>query len=135
MTGRRPTNASYTHIAPKERQAKALELRKAGLTYQQIADTLGYGSISAAEKAIKSGLKTLIREPAEELRALELERLDKMLASHWKAVLNGHVRSTEVVLRIMARRAALLGLDAPKDTRFSGELGIRQYVGIDPEAV
>ena len=133
--GEKVAQTPRQRVQTRERQARALELRKAGLTYQQIADTLDYGSISAAEKAIKSGLKTLIREPAEELRALELERLDKMLASHWKAVLNGHVRSTEVVLRIMERRAALLGLDAPKDTRFSGELGIRQYVGIDPEAV
>ena len=135
--GAHPPNAPYTQIPPKERQAKALELRKAGMTYQQIADALGYGSHSAAQKAIQSGLKAIIREPAEDLRTLELERLDKMLASHWPAVLKGHVRSTEVAIRIMERRAALIGLDAPKNDRLNiaGELGIRRYIGVDPEAV
>jgi len=122
-------------VASRERMTRALELRKAGMTYQQIADALGYGSISAAEKAVKSGLKLLPREAANDVRQLEMERLAKIIASHWSAVLKGHVRSTEVVLRAMERRSAYLGLDAPKDTKISGELGIRRYIGVDPEAV
>ena len=118
-------------IAARERMAKALELRKAGMTYQQIATALDYGSVSASHKAVCTALKSLIREPAEEVRTFELERLDKMLSSHWPAVTKGHVRSTEVVLRIMERRAALLGLDAPKDTRMTGTVAVR-LIGVDP---
>ena len=130
-----PRNGINADPTPKERQARALELRKAGLTYQQIADALGYGSHSAAQKAIQSGLKAIIREPAEELRTLELERLDKMLASHWPAVTKGHVRSTEVALRIMERRAALLGLDAPKDVNLGVSVDTVRIVGVPEEAI
>lgn len=100
-----------TKAASVEKQRKALELRKAGATVQQIADALGYANHSSASRAIKSALRATIQEPADELRVLECERLDAMMRAHWPAVMNGHVRSTEVVLRIMERRAELLGLD------------------------
>lgn len=126
---------SANAINAAEKQRRALDLRKTGATYEQIADALGYAGPSSAAKAIKTAIARITREAAEDVRTLEVERLDSMLRYQWPAVTKGHVRSTEVALRIMERRAALLGLDAPKDTRFSGELGIRQYVGIDPEAV
>ena len=41
-------------IQAHERQLKALELRLAGVTYQQIADELGYSGRQGAFKAVES---------------------------------------------------------------------------------
>lgn len=101
-------------VASKQRQAQAIELRKAGATYKQIMEALGYGSISAAEKAVSSGLKALVREPAEELRTLLLEQHRALLKAIWPTALRGNLPSIDRALRILAAIADLEGANAPK---------------------
>lgn len=111
------TKASGNAISVAERQARAVELRKSGHTFQQIADQLGYAGHQGAYKAVMSALKKTLQEPADELRTLELERLDAMLNSLWPQIMarNAYTpRAVEVALKVMDRRAALIGLDAPK---------------------
>ena len=97
-----------------DRQIKALELRASGMRYQDIADKLGYKTPGGAYKAVKSALIKTLREPADELRNLEVERLDALLIDLWP---NKHKPIyTDRILRIMERRAKLLGLDAPIKT-------------------
>jgi hypothetical protein len=97
-----------------DRQIEALELRASGMRYQDIADKLGYKTPGGAYKAVKSALVKTLQEPADELRTLEVERLDEMLADLWP---NKHKPIyTDRILRIMERRAKLLGLDAPTKT-------------------
>ena len=105
------------------RHLQALELRKAGVTYQAIADQLGYANARGAHKAVASALKATLREPAEELRTMELERLDAMLLPLWRRVQQGDERAVDRALKIMERRARLLGLDAPSKTEQSGSDG------------
>lgn len=109
--------ASEKALESFERQVQAVELRKSGLGFQEIADRLGYASVSGAHKAVMSALRKTLQEPTDELRRLELERLDTMLHSLWPAIVakNAYTpRTVEVALKVMDRRAALLGLDAPK---------------------
>jgi hypothetical protein len=108
------SKASANRIVAAERQGQALALRKAGLGYAAIARQLGYAGASGAYKAIMTALRALTREPAEELRALELARLDDLLAGLWADARRGNVAKVDRVLKVMARRAALLGLDAPQ---------------------
>ena len=54
-----------------------------------------------------------MREPAEEVRELMLERLDAALRAVWPRVLEADDGAINSLLRIEARRAKLLGLDAP----------------------
>jgi len=108
------SKASANRIAAAERRGQALALRKAGSGYAAIARQLGYAGPSGAYKAIVTALRALTREPAEELRTLELARLDDLLAGLWADARKGHVLKIDRVLKIMARRAALLGLDAPR---------------------
>ena len=44
---------------------------------------------------------------------MELERLSALDAAHWDKAMQGNGEATDRVLRIMERRAKLLGLDAP----------------------
>ena len=95
------------------RHLQALELRKAGATYQVIADQLGYASAKGAHKAVASALKATLREAGDDVRALELERLDAMLLALWRRVQNGDERAIDRALKIEERRAKRLGLDTP----------------------
>lgn len=101
-----------------ERQRQALELRRAGTGYEAIARAVGYAGPGPAHKAVQSALKRMLAEPAEEVRALELARLDRLQMAHWpRAIGSGGVApdpvATATVLRIMERRAKMMGLDAP----------------------
>jgi hypothetical protein len=110
-------------IASHDRKLQALELRKAGATFQAIADKLGYRGPSGAHKAVVSALRATLREPAEELRELELMRLDAMLLGLWRRAQAGEEKAVDRVLRIAERRARLLGLDAPARSELSGPQG------------
>jgi hypothetical protein len=105
--------AGERRVLAAERRRRALELRRAGLTYRQVARELGFAGPSSAHKSVSVGLRAMLREPAAEVRALELERLDRLLQGVWGRAVGGDVRCVDAVLRIMQRRAALLGLDHP----------------------
>src|SRR5215211_7434864 len=131
-------NVSGKRLAAAERQAKALALRKGGVTYEQIADAVGYASASGAHKAVLSALRRMVAEPAEELRQLELTRLDALLVALWPAASRGTLGAVDRVLKVMERRAAYLGLDAPKKIDVSLEqLAARAAAeaGLDEHAV
>lgn len=121
-----------------ERDAAAARLRMRGLTFAQIADELGYVDHTGARRAVHRALKAIVAEPAEDLRQMELVRLDAM----WQACLavlearhftisNGRLirigehpieddapvlAAVDRMLKIQDRRAKLLGLDAPVKT-------------------
>lgn len=107
------SKTSAKRIAAVGKQLKALELRKAGATYQQIADAIGYASPTGAYKAILSALKRTLQEPADAVRKIEIERLDVALFAIWRRVRDGNDYAIDRFLAIEKRRAALLGLDAP----------------------
>lgn len=97
------------------RQLEALELRKRGKTYREIANKLNV-SIGQAHNDVHGALKqlsTLKLDSADELRQLELERLDKALFSITHFVEAGSPAHVSVYLRIIEQRAKLLGLYAP----------------------
>src|SRR5690606_7172749 len=69
------SKAAVKSVTDAERQRDALDLRKQGYTFQEIADRIGYRHASGAHQAVMAGLRKTIQEPADELRRLELERL------------------------------------------------------------
>jgi hypothetical protein len=118
------------------REARSLELRLAGASFRQIGLALGC-SEQRAHQIVSRALDRLIREPAEQVRQLELARLDQLWIEAWKVLRRSHplvsngktVRHPDsglpleddgpvlaaigTLLRIQERRARLLGLDAP----------------------
>ena len=104
-----------------DRQLEALKKRKAGQSFESIAKDLGYAKASGAYHAVMAALKKTLQEPADELRMLEVERLDELLKTHWENRRQPQV--TDRILRIMERRAKLLGLDAPERTELTGKDG------------
>lgn len=106
-----------------ESQRKALELRRMGLGYTEIAQQLGLGK-SQAHRLVKAGLEDAreqIAAQADDLRSEELSRLDGMLAGIWPSARKGNVTAIDRVLKIMERRTKLLGLDAPVRLAHGGD--------------
>lgn len=119
-----------------ERDAEACRLRMRGSTYEQIAQQLGYSHRDLARRAVQRALTAVVSEPAAELRQLELIRLDELWRRGWAVLDREHhlvqagrvvrdaagspvpdwhpvLRAIDSLLRVMDRRARLLGLDAP----------------------
>jgi DNA-binding transcriptional MerR regulator len=111
--GTNKAGQNETRLAEQRRQA--LELRKAGYGYEEIARALGLYDASRAHKVVQAALKATYREPADEVRKLELERLDRLTRAIWTRAIGGDGESIDRVLRLMQRRAKYLGLDLSTD--------------------
>jgi hypothetical protein len=105
------SKSSPRRVSAKLRQAQAIQLRIAGLTFEAIKTAVGYRSKQAAYDAVKRGLKQVVETPAAELRDLDLQRLDAMLRAIWPRALAGELRAMDRVLKILESRARLLGLN------------------------
>lgn len=108
-----------------QRQAQALELRRMGKGFAEIAAALGIGK-SQAHRLVVAGMEDArqqIAASADDLRVEEVSRLDGMLAGLWPTARKGGVAAVDRVLKIMERRAKLLGLDAPERRELTGKGG------------
>ncbi|TMR99527.1 hypothetical protein [Nonomuraea basaltis] len=97
-----------------ERRYQALQMRIAGVSAVVIAQRLGYSSPQLVSKDITNALKKAAKQEAmaaEELLNLEINRLDRMMAAVWPKVIKGEVNAVEAALKIVNKRASLLGLD------------------------
>lgn len=106
-------------------QRKALELRRMAMGYQAIADHLGIG-LATAHRHVMDALKEAraqISTEADTLKSEDLSRLDAMLAGLWPRASKGEAVAVDRVLKIMERRAKLLGLDAPDRAELAGPGG------------
>jgi hypothetical protein len=94
-----------------DKEVKVLELRRAGLTWQRIAEETGYSDHSGAYAAYKRAIKRTQQQPADELREQELDRIDRLQLALWPKAMKGDNASINTIVRLMERRARLLGLD------------------------
>lgn len=116
MAGKRRNNyanKSAEAQAPEKRH-QALEFRKLGLPYKAIGEKLGVTANTACRYVKKEIeiINKLNNESAEELRRMELERLDLAMSAIAPQVRQGHLGAVDRWLRISERRSKLLGLDA-----------------------
>lgn len=96
-------------------QLQALELRRLGLGYREIATQLEIGR-TQAHRLVTAALaesREQVAEAVHTIRAEEVSRLDGMMRGLWPDARKGHLGAIDRVLKIMERRAKLLGLDAP----------------------
>lgn len=103
-------------FATAERRQIAVAMRREGSTYEKIGNHLGV-STTAAHKHVTRALESIQTATAKELelyRALEADRLDAIQAAIWpQAIEKGDLKAIDRILKVMERRAKLLGLDAP----------------------
>lgn len=120
-----PGNYKGNREKAAQRRLDALALRQAGASYRQIGERLGVSECQAwrdVDRAL-AALAKLTETEAEKLRALEMARLDAMLLPVLQQAKQGHLGAIDRVLRIMERRAKLLGLDKPVRAEVTGPEG------------
>ena len=101
-----------------QRDAEALRLHVSGLTYQQIADQLGWADKSGAHSAVRRALADITRLPRADAVKAEEERLDHLTRVLNRVVAEGGRRADTVnaalaLLKVSESRRRLLGLDVP----------------------
>ena len=98
-----------------EEQLTCYRLRLAGATLDQIAKQTGL-SKGTVHTRISKEIAERVEPLAEEVRKMQLDRLDEWLMQLNKQVREGRqvARSIEVALRVEERRAKLMGVDAPE---------------------
>jgi hypothetical protein len=97
------------------RRVQALDLRKAGLTYRRIAQELKVDVATAYHDVQDelASLKAITAKTAEDIREIELRRLDDYTLGLTPAARRGDSKAVMTLVRVQERRAKLLGLDAP----------------------
>jgi len=140
MIGERPNQTPANGVEAAAIAYQALELRKRGASYRTIATKLSC-SVSTAHGHVTTALAELrerTKTSAEELRELEIQRLDR-----WEAALQMGLREPEgpnrakvvaTLVKVAESRRKLLGLDAPQRIEHSGNLYTVKEASPDCEA-
>ena len=110
--GRRSSTRQSSRILAREKQRKALELRKGGASYAQIAEAVGYRDQGGARKAVMRAFADVIQEPVTEVKTIQIERLNHMLLTLWPKVQIGDERAIDTSLRVMDKIDRLMGTEA-----------------------
>jgi len=100
-------------IEARENAIKALELRKAGISYQKIADAMSgtYSSAGAVKNAIDNYLRKQEWEAAKDVVLLDLQRLDEyMMRCTDKLRASGDLSQIDRLMRIMDMKYRILGV-------------------------
>ena len=101
-------------VAQTEKQRQALQMRLAGASYEQVAAALGYRQRCGAWQAVQEALRKMLQEPADEVRKLELARLDSWLLGITPQIRAGSLEALDRGLKIMAQRTMYItGLKVP----------------------
>lgn len=114
------------------KRTHAVELLAQGYNYDEIARAVGFTNRGSAHRAVTKALIARQIEAIDELRALELDRLDALHAAHWRAALDGDLESGHILLKISAERRRWYGLEKPQTVRGSQLYG--GEVLVQPEA-
>jgi hypothetical protein len=119
-----PRRRALPAAALLKREQDALELKRAGVTYDVIAERLDFANRGGAYKAVQRALVRTMQAPADELRTLEVDRLERLWFAVWQKAIGGDLGCIDRLLRISERKSKLLGLDVAQAGagRGAGEL-------------
>jgi hypothetical protein len=96
-----------------DKEIKIIELRRAGVTWEKIAQEVGFRNASGAYKMYQRAAERMVRPHLEEYRDMQLDRLERMHMAVWPRAKDGDLRAIDTALRIADREANLLNLNAP----------------------
>jgi hypothetical protein len=91
---------------------KIIEQRTLGVSFADIAYNMPGYSEAEVRRMVDEHLADY-RESPDAVRAQEMLRLDALHRTYWRMAAGGDQRAAAIVLKVMERRAKMLGLDAP----------------------
>jgi hypothetical protein len=90
--GTRAGNGKFIRTsATIRRDHKAAELRGQGWGFQRIADELGFAHKGKAHEAVMRAYAEIPSEESAQAKALDLERIDRLIEKAWEIMLRDHV--------------------------------------------
>lgn len=107
-----PTFRNRDRARKAARRTRALTLRLAGFTYDQIAADLGI-SRNGAYDLVNRTLRRAETHARTELIELENARLDRAQAAIWAQVLKGDTKAIDAFLKISNARRQMNQMNAP----------------------
>lgn len=132
MEKKHETQDRKNDVIATERLRLALQMRRLGHTYEEIAESCGYANASGAWKAIKKAESSVIRDEGRALVNRQLSYIDYALSTCvMPQVKAGDLFAVDRMVALLKRQADLLGLDAPKEVPLIQQTVIREYpVGV-----
>ena len=118
-----------------EKYRQVVELRIAGVTFDEIANRVGYSNKSGAWHAYQAAMERYVIESVESQRAVQSERLDRLFYQAYVQARTGDLNAIDRCIRIEKRRAELWGLDAPQQHQLSGVDGAPIEIATDVGAI
>lgn len=106
-------------IARHERDLKNVQLRKAGVDWQTIADQLGYSSPGHAYNQFMRVMRDYPREDVETVREVIYDRYEAIVRALWAKVLKGDTWAIDRVNRALELQAKLMGANRPEKLEVS----------------
>ena len=120
-------------INAASRASLAIKLRTQKIKYDDIATTCGYGSASAARKAVVREMQRVVVTNVEELRREELNFLDDLQQKCYTKLLGkddeakkGMLWAVDRLIAISERRSKLMGLDVRPDETMGPQIIIEE---------
>lgn len=115
------------------RRATAIKLRASGMTFQAVADELGYANKGTVHHIIGKAMHEVVAEAVEDRRRDEGARLDALQVGLWDKAMSGDVAAAMEVRRIILARIDLFGLCEPPGTPSAGGGKPRTVVVPEPD--
>lgn len=122
----------------------AHQLRLAGHDWPNVARKLGYKDGYTAEKAVRrwqtkriNGAEVSATAAALQAEAvrLDLDRLDKLMASYWEDAIGGDLPSANYVLRLIAQRARYIAPESGAAAAITNQINTLVVGGTEAEYV
>ena len=129
------SQTAKSKLTAEERRLKAIELRRAGMTFEGIGKELSCSKQRAYQIVSKymNQVQERCNEEVEAMRLLEAGRLDEAQHAIWEKVRQGDIKAVRVFLQLSARRAKLFGLDSPIKIAPTDPSGENPYAGMSDE--
>lgn len=112
-----------------ERRRKVVQLRLAGVQFEEIgrrladdyaSDSPNLGALARVDwQRAREKSRRLTEDSVEELRAVEVERLEMLLSGVWKNALKGDTKSADTAARLIERLCKLKGLEPPTQVQLN----------------
>lgn len=123
-----------TRVGKAQRRHQVVTMLLAGATEADIARTLGITSQRVSDIVAKviEAWESSERANVEQVRALQLARIDRLVRAHWNAAIGVRddgtttapsIKATAEIRNLEALRARIAGTEAAKRVEFSGSLG------------
>ncbi len=114
------TNAHLDVKDRRLRQDAAVALKVAGASYEEIAQTLDYGSVGHARQAVERALASTVDAfDREKERGLANRRIERLLRGLWAKAADPdhpeHLVAARTAMVMVDRHIRLNGLDAPTE--------------------